>query len=57
MASFAIVERNRRNEAKGVLMIVDTRQEAEEIVEELRSRGHDVEVREIGRPGQGKVEG
>jgi ERCC4-type nuclease len=57
VASFAIVERNRRNEAKGVLMIVDTRQEAEEIVEELRSRGHDVEVREIGRPGQGKVEG
>jgi hypothetical protein len=36
-------------------MIVDTREEADEIVDELVRLGHDVEVREIPGPG-GAVE-
>jgi hypothetical protein len=43
---FAICLKARRGRVDSVLMIVDEKDEAEEIAFELRRKGHEVEVRE-----------
>jgi ERCC4-type nuclease len=49
---YAICLREKRGKVDGVLMIVDDREEAEEIAFELRRSGHDVEVREYRVPDE-----
>ncbi len=43
---YAICLREKRGKVDGVLMIVDDKEEADEIAFELRRNGHEVEVRE-----------
>lgn len=47
---YAICLRSRRNRVDGVLMLVDDKEEAEEIAFELRRKGQDVEVRQYLAP-------
>ena len=45
----AIVLKSRPHRAEGILMLLDEREEAEELAFELRRRGQDVEVVDVDR--------
>jgi len=48
MASFALMLHSKPSSAEGILMLLDERHVAEEIAIELRRKGHEVDVREVG---------
>ena len=50
MARFAIMLHSLPSTSDGILMLVDDPTEAKEIAFELRRRGQEVDVREVGRP-------
>ena len=47
MTTCAIVLKSRRDAVEGILMLLDEREEAEDVAFELRRRGQDVEVVEM----------
>ena len=55
LPSFAIIDRSRPADTTGVLMIVDSREDADDIAFELHRRGLDIEVREIPTPSPGEL--
>lgn len=50
MGSFALTLRSRPDRPDGILLILDDRRDADEMAFELRGKGHEVEVRELGTP-------
>lgn len=49
MSTFAVTMRSRPQQVDGILMLLDERQDAEQIAWELRRRGQSVEVHELTR--------
>jgi hypothetical protein len=47
VASYAVVLCSRPSSLDGILIILDQRVDADEIMIEMRAKGHDVEVREL----------
>ena len=48
MTTFAVVLRSKGSTREGILMLMDERREADEIAFELRRKGQDVTVGELG---------
>jgi hypothetical protein len=53
MPSYALTLRSRPASVEGILVILDERQDADEMASEMRHNGHDVEVREIRNQDEG----
>ena len=50
LASFAVMLSSTRPSAEAILLTVDERQVADEIAEQLRRKGHPVDVHKIAEP-------